>query len=840
MFSLETIKEITGAEWIQKINNPQIKHLITDSRKVAFEEDALFFALQGSTYNGNDFIGELYNKGVRNFVVSIPVELEFYPESNFLFSENPLLALQQIASRHRQNFKLPVTGITGSNGKTVVKEWLYQLLWQDFQIVRSPKSYNSQLGVPLSVWQIDQTHRLAIFEAGISQPNEMQNLQKIIKPDIGILTNIGQAHNEGFTSLNQKVTEKLSLFSESDFLIYCADYPVIEDAITLLKSNPLNQGLYHFSQLAWTCAETSDNSDENAHIVLRLKVEFHSSHTNIRAWYKKGTPFSFQIPFTDEASVENAIHCLMMMLHLNVPLDKIVGRMGNLVPVEMRLELRAGINRSSLINDAYNSDIHSLSIALDFLQKQHQHQTKTLILSDILETGEQPEMLYQKVAKLLAQKKINRFIGIGQTLSSMRSLFSQFNAGFYPTTPDFLRRIPSFSNEAILIKGARPFAFEKIVQVLSAKAHNTTLEINLNAIAHNLKVYQSLLKPDTKIMVMVKSLSYGSGGHEIANVLQQNKADYLAVAYTDEGVALREAGITLPVMVMSPNADSFNALVRHQLEPELFSLSHLAQFAAYLYHTPVQVNFPYPIHLKLDTGMHRLGFEEGDLPDLLKLLEKNPQLKIVSVFTHLAASDNPEHDYFTNQQINLFSKIADLVQEQTKHKFLRHVLNSSGITRFPDEVQMDMVRLGIGLYGIDNTKHIQTQLQNVSTLKTHISQLKRLQPNQTVGYNRKGKVNRPSVIATLPIGYADGLNRHLSNGVGQMMVNQQLAPIIGNICMDMTMLDVTAIKQVKEGDEVIVFGESLPVQNIANRLNTIPYEILTGISNRVKRIYFQE
>ncbi len=840
MFSLEHIQQITNSEWLQQTDNPRIRYLLTDSRKVAFEPDTLFFALPGTTYNGNDFIDELYNKGVRNFIVGIALSTLPYPDANFLLSENPLRALQQIAARHRQNFNLPVIGITGSNGKTVVKEWLYQLLWQDYNIIRSPKSYNSQLGVPLSVWQIDTAHNLAIFEAGISQPNEMNYLQQIIQPDIGILTNIGQAHNEGFLSVNQKILEKLTLFSEAQYLIYSADYPLIEQAIITLQQDPAKQQRYRFTPLAWTKNDFPDSSTKPAHIVLQLNIHKKNTRTKIQANYKNTPPFSFQIPFTDDASIENAIHCVLLMLHLNFTPKKIIQRIKNLVPVEMRLELRAGINQSSIINDAYNSDINSLAIALDFLQNQHQHQSKTLILSDILETGEPPQVLYQKVAQLLQQKKVNRFIAVGQNLSSLRDLFVPFNASFYPSTSDFLQRIPAFHNEAILIKGARPFAFEKIVHALSEKAHNTTLEINLNAIAHNLKVYKALLQPNTKIMAMVKSLSYGSGGHEIANVLQQNKADYLAVAYTDEAVTLREAGISLPIMVMNPNPDSFNALVRHQLEPELYSLQHLTNFANYLHHSPIHITFPYPIHLKLDTGMHRLGFDTQDIPQLLKLLKKHPQLKIISVFTHLAATDDPNQDPFTHQQIELFQQLADQLQAQANHKILRHVLNSSGITRFPTPYQMDMVRLGIGLYGIDNTNHIQQQLQNVSTLKTHISQLKTLEPNQTVGYNRKGVLHRPTKIATVPIGYADGLNRHLSNGKGKMWINHQLAPIIGNICMDMTMLDVTDIHQVKEGDEVIVFGEKLPIQHLAHCLNTIPYEILTGISSRVKRIYFQE
>lgn len=833
MFTINQIQQITGAQWLQQANaDAPIQHLLTDSRKIAFAPDAVFFALSGATYNGNSFVGEAYAKGVRNFVVSRSLNAVAYPDANFLLVPNALTALQQVAAAHRRRFTLPVVGITGSNGKTVVKEWLYQLLWQNYHIVRSPKSYNSQVGVPLSVWKIEPAHNLALFEAGISQPAEMDKLEPVIQPQIGIFTNIGNAHNEGFENMQQKATEKMHLFKHAQYLIYCADYPLISKAIQTCRTQYPH--LYRFTALAWSKQAPAP------HLALYAHPQRHSHHTTLTITYKNLPAFSFQLPFIDEASIENAIHCCLFMLHLELPVPVIIERMAQLSPVEMRLEQRKGINQCTIINDSYNSDFNSLAIALDFLERQTQHPTKTVILSDMLETGEPPQTLYARVAQLLQQKQVHRFIGIGQGLASVKELFAPLNAVFFHSTAHFLSHNMAFSNEAILVKGARPFAFEKIVRALAQKVHNTTLEINLNAITHNLKVYRSLLLPTTKIMIMVKSLSYGSGGFEIAALLQQNKADYLAVAYTDEGVELRQAGITLPIMVMNPNPGSFNALVRNRLEPEMYSLPHLQRFVEYLHHSPVDVVFPYPIHLKLDTGMHRLGFELPDIPQLIGILKNNPYLHIASVFTHLAAGDDARHDDFTHSQIALFEQMYSQLLPCFATPPLRHLLNSSGISRFADAAQMDMVRLGLGLYGIDPTGSVQHLLANVSALKTHVSQVKTVQPSQTVGYSRMGKVTRPTRIATVGIGYADGLNRRLSNGRGKMWIKGCLAPIIGNICMDMCMLDVTDIPDVQEGDEAIVFGEQLPVQQLARWQETIPYEIFTGISGRVKRVYFQE
>ncbi|OWY21548.1 bifunctional UDP-N-acetylmuramoyl-tripeptide:D-alanyl-D-alanine ligase/alanine racemase [Sphingobacteriales bacterium UPWRP_1] len=841
MFTIQQIQAITGARWLQQADNCTIQHLLLDSRRVMFAETSVFFALPGSTYNGHDFLPNLYRLGVRNFLISneVAVNVSAYAQANFLLVNDTLLALQQVAAAHRRQFTLPVLGITGSNGKTVVKEWLYQLLWQDYHIVRSPKSYNSQVGVPLSVWQTNETHNLAIFEAGISQPHEMERLQAVIQPTIGLFTNIGAAHNEGFTGMEQKILEKLQLFSRVQNLIYCADYSLITQCIEQCRQ--LYPEQYRFTALAWVKNTLPGKQIcPNNEVVLQTHAQKTDTQTQIEIHYLNQPAFNITIPFIDDASVENSIHCCLFMLHLGYAPQVIARRMAQLAPVEMRLELRAGINNCSIINDAYNSDIQSLAIALDFLEHQRQHGGKSVILSDIQESGELPEALYGKVAQLLREKKVEQFTGIGQGLTSVKHLFYGINASFYPNTAEFLNRSPGFYNQAILVKGARQFAFEKIVRALSQKVHSTVLEINLNAIAHNLKVYKSLLQPATKVMVMVKSLSYGSGSYEIANILQLNKADYLSVAYTDEGVALREAGITLPTMVMNPNPDSFNALVRNKLEPEIYSLGHLQRFVEYLRHSPVGVTFPYPVHIKLDTGMHRLGFDEADLVPLRETLGNNPWIRVVSVFSHLAASDDPQYDDFSEQQIHRFNKMFSFLVPALPAGVLRHLLNSSGIARFGGVAQMDMVRLGLGLYGVDTTNNIQHLLANVSTLKTHVSQVKTVSAAETVGYSRKGVLHRNSRIATVGIGYADGLNRRLGNGCGSMWIRGKLAPVIGNICMDMCMLDVTDVEGVEEGDEVIVFGAQLPVQQLARWLGTIPYEIFTGISGRVKRVYFQE
>jgi len=824
------IATIIRATILQQQGDAMIDQILLDSRKLLFPDSSLFFALDGPRRNGSSFIPELYKKGLRHFVVDenfTTENIQEFPEAGFLQVADVLQALHLLAAWHRARFSYPVIGITGSNGKTIVKEWLFQLLQSDFQIVRSPKSYNSQIGVPLSIWQMNERHNLAIFEAGISQPDEMQQLEKMISPSIGVFTSIGEAHGAGFLNIRQKINEKLRLFVHADALVYPADDPDINDAVNQFKNN-VRAG-DEFQLISW-------GRKEGLSLQI-VSIENKTAGKHIRAIWKD-IAFEFSIPFMDEASLENAITCSAVLLQLGIQPSGIHEKMQLLRPVEMRLELKQGINNCSVINDSYSADINSLTIALDFLLQQQQHQKRTLILSDILQSGKTDHELYAEVATILAQKQINRFIGIGPGISRCREVFSGIaETVFYNSTAEFKQQFHAqhFQQETILLKGARVFAFEQISQLLEQKLHQTVMEINLNAITHNLGVYQQRLNAGTKLMAMVKAFSYGSGSFEIANLLQFHKVDYLTVAYTDEGVELRKAGISLPIMVMNTDESSFESMVQHQLEPELFSFDMLNGFENYLKRSGIE---QYPVHIKLDTGMHRLGFEEKDIESLCSILQRSACFKIQSVFSHLAASDAPVHDDFTGQQSAVFEKCCRQLQTTIQYPFLRHIANTAAIHRHP-ELQYDMVRLGIGLYGVDNHAGMQEQLKNVTTLKTTISQIKQVRAGETVGYNREGIAKKDTVIATVGIGYADGYPRALSNGAGKMLVNGILAPVIGTVCMDMTMLDITDIPAAA-GDEVIVFGEALSVKQVAAWANTIAYEILTGISQRVKRVYFEE
>lgn len=823
LYTIQHVAEITGAKLV--INAPddhKIGDLLTDSRKIVHAETSLFFAIKGERHDGHKFIPELIVQGVRNFVVSDFSENYSAFHANFVIVKDALAAMQDLAAYHRQRFHIPVIGITGSNGKTIVKEWLYQLLRGDKNIVRSPKSFNSQVGVPLSVWLMNDDHQLALIEAGISRPGEMEKLQHIIRPTIGLFTNIGTAHDENFSGLQQKVEEKLKLFQNIETLIYCRDYTIIHEIV--------QRTLFDHEKVRFFTWSKKSKAD------LQIgRISKGTDESEIQAVYRNSF-VKIKIPFTDDASVENAIHCWAILLEMGYEQEVIRERMQFLSPVAMRLEMKNGINNTSVINDSYNSDIGSLTIALDFLNQQKQHTTRTIILSDILQSGRNEENLYREVAQLLTAKGVDKMVGIGDAITRQQHLFN-LPKKFFATTEDFLKECsPSdFREETILLKGARPFGFEKISKMLQQKAHETVLEINLNALIHNLNYYRSRIRPTTKIMAMVKAMSYGSGSFEIANILQFHHVDYLAVAYTDEGVDLRKAGITLPIMVMNPEVQSFEAMIRFKLEPEIYNFRLLNQLNEVL---RKHDGDPFRIHVKLDTGMHRLGFEEPDLNELVVRLRNNKNIHVQSVFSHLAGSDETEHDGFTRLQLERFTRMSKAIQDEFEYPILRHILNSSGILRF-SEAQFEMVRLGIGLYGFASTSQEQQHLEHVATLKTTISQIKNVPANETIGYSRKGILKRDSIIATVAIGYADGISRRLSNGVGKMLVNGKLAPIVGNVCMDMCMLDITDIPA-REGDEVIVFGPELSVIEIANTLNTIPYEILAGISQRVKRIYFQE
>lgn len=821
MLSFQQLSLVTNGDILQFLETLPVVHLLTDSRKVAQPSGSLFFAIKGNWNDGHNYIPALYKAGVRQFVVEEQTNTtgtlwtELCPEANLLQVQSSLQALQQVACWHREQFWIPVIGITGSNGKTIVKEWLSQLLSPDELVAKSPRSYNSQLGVPLSVWQLNHSHTLGIFEAGISQPHEMEHLQQVIQPTLGIFTNVGTAHDEGFASRAEKIDEKLKLFEKSDLLFYCADHEELHQAVQA-------KGVNAFT---WSREQKSDLS------IIATTV---SGQKTIVVYNYQGKEQRLAIPFTDDASVENLLHCLAILLYRELPLAEIQARIDRLHPVAMRLEMKEGINGCYLIDDTYNNDIGGLEIALSLLAYQPKRGKNIVILSDLLESGLPEKRLYTQVADLVAGKGVDRVIGIGPTISKYAGKF-RAAGDFYQSTEAFLNSFnpDSFRNELILVKGARVFGFERIVHAFQQKVHGTVLEVNLDALVHNLNYYRSKLAPSTKLMVMVKAFAYGSGSFEVANLLQFHRADYLAVAYADEGIMLRENGITLPVMVMNPSSDSFTKLLRFNLEPEIYSLELLKSF---IKHLPEQGTSS--VHLKLDTGMHRLGLTEEDLDELFELLKQHPTVQVVSAFTHLAGADEAVHNSFSQNQIITFKNLAEILEVRLGYTIIKHVLNSAGIIRFPEH-QLDMVRLGIGLYGVEASGADQDALRSVSTLKTTVSQVKKVKQGDTVGYSRKGIANSDKTIATIAIGYADGYDRRFSNGAGYVLINGKRSPVIGNVCMDMCMVDVTG-QQVKAGDEVIVFGPQLPLTALAQEIGTIPYEILTNVSSRVKRIFYSE
>ncbi|MFN8277052.1 MAG: bifunctional UDP-N-acetylmuramoyl-tripeptide:D-alanyl-D-alanine ligase/alanine racemase [Chitinophagales bacterium] len=828
-YTLKDLAKAAGGKLVGS-GDLSVSQLLLDSRKLSHAEGVLFFAIISNRNDGHTYIDELIQRGVHAFVISKP-EMAEGRAGSFIVVKDTVAALQKIATWHRQKFQLPVIGITGSNGKTMVKEWLYQLLHEDYHIARSPKSFNSQIGVPLSLWQLGPDDTLGIFEAGVSESGEMEKLEKMIRPTIGIMTNIGEAHAEGFLNIKHKTKEKLRLFGATEVLIYCKDHKEVNAALAEINALRSDAPIRTFS---W-----SQHTEADLRILSLLQKQ---NHTYITAMYDE-KEFDFEIPFADRASVEDAIHCACCMLVLKKDFQTIRDRMRLLTGIAMRLELKDAINNCSLINDSYNSDLESLRIAVDFLQQQQQHQKKTVILSDILQSGKGQLELYSEVARLLSAHKISRLIGIGTALKREHKTFEQIpglHFECYETTEDFLKAVDTstFNNEVILLKGARRFAFEKLVMLLEKKAHTTVLEIDLNALVNNLNVYKSLLRRETGVMAMVKAFSYGSGTYEIASALQFHRVNYLAVAYADEGIDLRKHGIRLPIMVMNPEERSFESMIAHQLEPDIYSLGLLEKFLQVLQLKRTAAEPRYKIHVELETGMHRLGFEGDDLGRLSDMIRQSDQVMVASVFSHLAASEDAALDAYTQKQIDTFETLSAPFIRQFDYKVLRHILNSNGISRHT-AAQYDMVRLGIGLYGLDSSPAVQQRLMPVSTLKTTISQIKHLKKGDTVGYGRVGKVTGNKVMATVGIGYADGLPRSLSNGKGYMLVNGVKAPILGNVCMDMTMLDITGI-EAREGDEVVVFGARPRVEEVAAASGTIAYELLTGISGRVKRVYFQE
>jgi alanine racemase len=817
-YNIQDIAEVLNGKLIKK-SGGKVSYLLIDSRKVLFARESLFFALRGERNDGHIFISDLYEMGVRNFIVEdFPNNIENYPRANFVRVENAFNALQKVVSWHRDKIDIPVIGVTGSNGKTIVKEWIYQSVSRDRYVIRNPKSYNSQVGVPFSVWLLNKNAELGIFEAGISQPNEMSKLQQIIKPTIGVFTNIGDAHQENFLSVEEKIEEKLLLFKECKVLIYCMDNSLVDEKVRKEYS--------HIEQLfTWSF------SDDTADLRIRI-VKYLSKSSEIEAEYR-GERCKVTIPFIDKASVENAIHLWCVLLVLGYSNEDISNKMSELEPVAMRLELKDGDNNCTIINDSYNSDMESLHIALDFLSYQNQHPQKMLILSDIAQSGYESKELYRQVSGMIRYKNIDRLIGIGLEISKYRELFD-LRTDFFQTTEDFLNNFDfsKLNNISILLKGARSFAFEQISNRLQMQTHRTVFEIDLSAIAYNLNYFKKLLKPNTGIIAMLKASGYGSGTHEIANICQYQGVSAIAVAFTDEGIELRKSGIKTPIIIMNPEEESFVVMIKNRLEPQISNFQSLAKFNKVLSDMDI---YDYPVHIKLDTGMYRSGFLSIDMDLLIKQLKKSNNIKISTIFSHLASADEPEQDSFTLKQIELFEQMSNIIVGNFTYKIKRHILNSAGVERF-SKYQFDYVRIGIGLFGISS---IGRKMAPVGTLSSTIIQIKNVKAGETVGYSRRGVVEKDSVIATIPVGYADGLRRILSNGVGKLWVNGKLAPIIGNVCMDMCMIDITGI-EAKEGDVVEIFGKNLLVGDVAKWMNTIPYEVLTGISKRVKRTYQME
>ena len=798
------------------VEDLEIVHLLIDSRRLVFPTTSLFFSLKTAHQNGHDFIADLVQRGAKNFVVESDFDIAPFPYCNFIIVDNVYKALQQIAQQHRSLFNYPVIGITGSNGKTIVKEWLAQMLAGEFKIIKSPRSYNSQIGVPLSVWGMSNAHNLALFEAGISTIGEMKILKEIIEPTIGIFTNLGTAHQEGFSNEQEKLNEKWLFFKDATTVI--APYTIL-DKVTPVKDQKI---------ITW---------GTNVKASLYIKSEIlQKNSVLIQAIYETQTK-TLEIPFTDKASIENTITCWATLLFLGISDTVIQTEVLQLKHLEMRMQIRKGMQHSYVLNDSYSNDLSSLALALEYAKQQAGVLPLTLIISDFARATDQEYTTATELFKAYPIKKIIT-IGIQWDLFIKRNstLFS-FNRTIqsFPSTNHFLSNIDStsFKEEFILLKGARVFEFEKINKALQYQVHQTQLEVNLTALVHNFKVVKNKIGPGIKVMAMVKAFGYGAGSNEIARILQFHHVDYLAVAYADEGVELRKAGIYLPIMVMNVDSSAFDVLIQHHLEPEIFCLDLLEQFSVFVQQQSIS-NFP--IHIKLNTGMNRLGFDEQDLSTLCTILKNEPNLKVQSIFSHLSGSGTERFKLFTEQQLTLFNKAAAEIEQALGYTTTKHISNSGAILDH-SKYHLDMVRLGIGLFGISSSE---TNFETVLQLHTTISQIRTIASNETVSYNRSGTVEKETVVATVRLGYADGYNRKLGNRKGAMWIAGARANIIGDICMDMTMIDITGLPQVKVGDRVEVFGPHLPIQQLALWAETIPYEILTSIGQRVKRVYIQD
>lgn len=812
--------------------NVSVERIVTDSRSAEQGQGRMFVALVTRKGNGHDYIRQMYRRGVRFFLVS--EKREYYaslPEAFFIQVPDTLAALQRLAAVHRGKFDIPVVAVTGSNGKTVVKEWLSFLLGAFRHVVRSPQSYNSQIGVPLSVLQMQAGHEAAVFEAGVSVQGEMAMLGEVIRPTFGIFTNIGEAHDAGFSDRSAKIAEKTLLFRDVQTLVWCSDYPEIGKQIEIQTAQGiLRNGI---RKATW-----SMNPEAEADFRI-VKLEKTHNGTCIHARYLHEN-ISVEIPFSDKASIENAVHCWFSMLLLGYDNAKIAPLMVHLPMVEMRMEMREGVGNGFVVNDVYNSDFNSFCMAVDFLCQNAGTRSRCVILSDILQSGRTEGELYAEVAEVLLSKGIDEMVGIGSAMQRQKSFFSRMNARFYPDTDSFLADFSAeyYYGKAVLLKGARVFSLERIAAHLQRQVHQTVLEVNLTALVHNINFFRSLLRPQTKLMVMGKAFSYGSGSHEIAGTLVYNHVDYVTVAYPDEAVALRNNGINLPVMCMNPEEEGMETVLRYGIEPVIYNFRTFETLRSCMDGMGLRAKDCIGIHISLDTGMHRMGFEEADLPALIEALKSEGRCRLQSVFTHLATADMPGMDSYTKAQLERYSAWSERIVKEFPYKVLRHCLNTAGIFRFP-EYQFDMVRLGIGAYGVGTDEKMQACLETVSTLKTVVSQVRTIPAGDAVGYGRRFVAERETKVGVIGIGYADGLNRHLGNGNGKVWAKGHVVPIIGSICMDMCMIDITGT-DIAEKDEVIVFGKENPISGLAEALDTIPYEILTGVSQRVKRVYYRE
>jgi alanine racemase len=813
------ISIITTKNYVVFDENQTISELVFDSRKVTFPEQTLFFAIKTEKNDGHLYIPELIKQKVKSFIISDDIEHYKNYNANFYQVADPVWAMQQIAAAHRKNFHYPVVGITGSNGKTIVKEWLATLLSQEFSVIKSPNSYNSQIGVPLSVWKMNELYGFAIFEAGISQPHEMDKLEAVIQPDIGILTNIGNAHSGFFQHDKEKLLEKLKLFKSSSTIIYNNDDPLIKETLWADE-------FAHLRKISW-------GKDSNSYYKIITQKQLH--HSTIVEF--SHSPEWLEIPFIDAASIENVLHISALLMSMGYSLSYISKQLPSLSPLNMRMEIKEAQNHSILINDTYSLDVNSLRIALDFLSNQTQFTQKTLIISDF-EQVNWGEKEYLELSKIFDNYHITKMVVVGNEMRKRHHYFPVVEKYFYTTTNELLAHLDEINirDEAVLIKGARSFRFERVVQALQLKTHQTILQVDLAALIHNLHYFKKLLHPETKIMAMVKAMSYGLGDAELINELCYHQIDYLAVAYTDEGIALRNRNITCPIIVLGAEANGFELMIRYRLEPEIFNLFYLKEFIATLQNYPEIESFP--VHIKIDTGMHRLGFDAEEIDEMLKLVNSCKSLKIASVFTHLAASEDANEDLFTKNQIQKFNAVCQKMDTQILYPYLKHVLNTAGIVRFP-EAQYDMVRLGLGLYGFSPAPEIQPHLQSVITLKSVITQIKTVKKGETIGYNRSFTAQKDMQIAMVPVGYADGFPQELSNGVGAMLVHRKKCPIAGKICMDMTMIDITDL-EVSIGDEVIIYDAENTLEKIGASIGKTSYELLTAISKRVPRIYMRE